>query len=189
MDASVWRDSPRVTAMLGRIKSLMDEPAPRRIPPDIWRNARSPIAIFLFWFGLAMSVALGGLIWVVVVADAPAVWVVVFAAECPVVCLMGLYSLMATRTVLRNGRLCRGKIVAVSPLPAHINGRTFFSVTLEFEGPGGQKLRGKDTADNWSSEYLLNARDTGEVVDVICAPNLLGKALLSMKIALGNRYD
>ena len=90
---------------------------------------------------------------------------------------------------LSGGHLYRGKVVAVKPLPAWINGRTFFSASVEFEGPGGGRIRGKDTIDNWCSEYFLMARDTGEEVEVIYAPNSIGKVLLPMKMAIGNRYD
>lgn len=190
MNAKAWQENPRVMEMLERVRNFMEEPAPRRVPSDIWRQARNPIARFL----LVMAICLGIFEAIMIVATAPPdrqkllLWAAL--AAIPVfMALIAYYWLAITRKVLSTGRLYKGKILRVSPLPARINGRWFFSVAVEFDGPGGAKIRGKDTIDNWSSEYFLMARDSAELVDVIYAPNPIGKALLPMKIALGNRYD
>jgi len=189
MDIGALQESPRVAAMLGRIRKMMEEPAPRRVPPEVWQRARSPIAMFLL--GMGIFFAAFAMVMVVVLRADRAQWPLLAAvAWLPLaVALISLYSLVVTRKTLSGGHLYKGKVVAVKPLPAWINGRTFFSASVEFEGPGGGRIRGKDTIDNWCSEYFLMARDTGEEVEVIYAPNSIGKVLLPMKMAIGNRYD
>ncbi|MCX5770209.1 MAG: hypothetical protein NTZ09_08060 [Candidatus Hydrogenedentes bacterium] len=190
MDVKAVQENPRVAAMLGRISQMMDQPAPRRVPSEIWRRARSPIALFLLLMGVGFTIFIAIMFSVVDPpkegeSRLPALIVVAPLA----VAIVGLHRLAVTRKVLSRGRLYKGKVVALKPLPAWINGRTFFSAAVEFEGPAGAKMRGKDTIDDWCSEYFLMARDTGEDVEVIYAPNSIGKALLPMKIAIGNRYD
>lgn len=190
MDAQTWKENPRVAAMLDRVRKLMEEPAPRPVPSEVWRRARSPIAVFLL--GLGMFFVVFGVVMFSVVAppNRGQLPLVVLLVGIPLaVALIALHSLVVTRKVLSAGHLYKGKVVAVKPLPAMINGRTFFSAAVEFEGPGVARIRGKDTIDNWCSEYFLMARDAGEDVEVIYAPNPIGKVLLPMKIAIGNRYD
>lgn len=190
MDMRALQESPRVAAMLGRVRTMMAEPAPRRVPAEVWRRARSAIALFLLLMGGGFMIFAAFMVFVVDPPDSGQYLLLSLLMLSPLVmALVGLHSLIVTRKVLSRGRLYKGRMVAVRPLPARINGRTFFSASVEFEGPGGGKIRGKDTIDNWSSEYFLMARDTGEDVEVIYAPNSIGKVLLPMKIAIGNRYD
>ena len=189
MDIKALHESPRVAAMLDQVRKMMQQPAPRRVPPEVWRRARSPIARFLLVMGIFFT-AFGALMTLVDTPEPALLPVIGLSAALPLVAaLVALYRLAITRKVLSTGHLYNGKVLTVKPLPARINGRTFFSAAVEFEGPGGARIRGKDTIDNWCSEYFLNARDTGEDVEVIYAPNPIGKVLLPMKIAIGNRYD
>jgi len=190
METETWQENPRVSGMIDSLKGFTQQTPPRTVPPDVYRRARSPIALFLAIIEslsalvLALSFALG------VVNAIPVAFVfAIVLFPTLVVALGALYSLAVTRRLLAEGKLYEGKVVAVKPIPARINARTFFAVTLEFEGPGGAKTKAKDTVDNFASEYFVNARDKDEQVELLYAPNMMGKALLPMKMAIGNRYD
>jgi hypothetical protein len=190
MDAQALHENPRVSAILARLKSMMDEPAPRRVPPEVWRRARSPIALFLLITGIGFTIFAAFMFFVVDPPGEGESHLLASIMGFPLaMALVGLHRLAVTRKALSMGRLYKGRVIAIKPLASRINGRTFFSAGVEFDGPGGAKTRGKDTIDNWCSEYFLMARDTGEEVEVIYAPNPIGKVLLPMKIAIGNRYD
>ncbi|HUW60270.1 MAG TPA: hypothetical protein VMZ06_04615 [Candidatus Bathyarchaeia archaeon] len=190
MDMRALQESPRVAAMLDQVRKMMEKPAPRQVPSEVWRRARSAIALFLLLMGGGFTAFSAVMISVADPPDSRQYLLLSLLMLSPLVmALVGLHSLIVTRKVLSRGRLHKGRVVAVRPLPARINGRTFFSAAVEFEGPGGGRIRGKDTIDNWSSEYFLMARDAGEDVEVIYAPNSIGKVLLPMKMAIGNRYD
>ena len=92
------------------------------------------------------------------------------------------------KSILALGYLTKGKVLRVKPLPARINERTFFRVWVEFVEPNGTHIMGRDTIDNWATDFFVKARDNEEEVDVIKVPGVK-RVILPMKLALGCRFD
>ena len=135
MGTNAWQESPRVAAMLDRISKLIEQAAPRRVPSDVWRRARSPIAMFLL--GMGIFFAAFAMVMVVALRADRAQWPLLAAvAWLPLaVALISLYSLVVTRKTLSAGHLYKGKVLTVKPLPAMINGRIFSLRRSNSRGP------------------------------------------------------
>ena len=166
--------SPQVVeAELERIVTLFRGPAPRVVDAAVRRASISSIANVLIlmgviqaFLGLVMGTVFGCLFGgaFALLGLFPLMITVPFLA-------FGLHSRRRTVRILSEGTLCKGRVTAVSPLPARINGRTFFRVRVEVRhAADGVAVTAADTVDNWAVEYFLNARDQQKDVDVLYTP-------------------
>lgn len=187
---SLEKDNKRAIEMQGKLREIMERLPPRNIPNDVRKIADSPIASFLGFMGILMIVLC--VILVVFKSNwnrAASIAVGVEIVSSVALITWSLYVKKQTTALLKFGRMYNGKVLRVEPLPARINGRTFYRVYVEFTGPDGKRIIGKSTVDNWSVGYFLLARDHGEDVDVIYYPVAFNKVILPMQLASAHRFD
>lgn len=103
--------------------------------------------------------------------------------------LIGVVRHRNTKEILSNGIVVKGLVRVVSHLPAHINGRTFCTVKVEVPHPGGATVIAKDTVDNFTFDYFLDAQDHQTEIDVLYYPKFPHRVLLLKKIELTRRFD
>jgi len=187
MESRAW-ESKRAVEMMGKLREMMEKAPPRPVPADISGHAASPIALFLGLLGVLMLLLCAAL--VIFMQE----WTTSARISLSIVLVAGvgliawcLYVRKHLMAILVSGRLCRGRVVRVVPLPTRINGRWFFRVYVELSAPDGTEVTGKDTVDNWALEYFLWARECEQDIDVIYHPNAFGRVILPMKVALAHR--
>ena len=190
-------------AELERVLQLLRAPAPRVVDDALVRASRSSIATFLMYMGLGFTffflVQVGVVGWLVRSIDAVPLIVglipVLMLAATVGMFVYGLRSRRRTARLLSEGTLCKGRVAAVSPLSARINGRTFFRVRVEIQPPSGAAATAAgattaaDTVDNYAVEFFLNARDQQKEVDVLHTPDVPKVVILPAKIAFTRRFD
>ena len=179
-------------AELERIMMLLRAPAPRVVDADIAKAAISPIANFLILMW-ALQTLLGLMLGITFACLFDGRYILI-ALILPAVMspslVLGLRSRRRTVRLLANGTLCKGRVLAVSPLPARINHRTFFRVRVEVRPPdGGPAITAADTVDNWAVEYFLDARDQQNDVDVLHAADVPYTVVFPARLAATRRFD
>ena len=177
-----------------RILELLRTPAPRSIPRSIARSAISPITGLLIILGIMMAILSIGFGLMAVLQGRThhlAGWLVrgLLMMASLILIVLGQASRRRTVRLLSRGTLYKGRIRAVSPLPARVNGRWFFRVRTEVHLPDGVTVMAKDTVDNWAVEYFLDARDQRKEVDVLFSSDTPHRVILPARIAVTRRFD
>jgi hypothetical protein len=177
-----------------RILELLRTPAPRSIPRSIARAARSPIAGLFILLGIIMTILCMGLGLMGVLQGRThhlARWLTLglLMLASLILIVMGQASRRRTVRLLSRGTLYKGRIRAVSPLPARVSGRWFFRVRADVHLPDGGTVMATDTIDNWVVEYFLDARDQHKEVDVLFSSETPHRVILPARIAVTRRFD
>jgi len=183
-------------AELERLLKLLRAPAPRVVSNNITKAAMSPIATILTILGFILSIVflVQGIVMGLVFGRA-VVMLFLVPIQCPLLAMLawGIWSRRRTARLLSEGTLCKGRVITVSPMPARINGRTFFRVRVEARrgaaATAADTVTATDSVDNWAVEYFLNARDRQEDVDVLYADNMPHTVILPAKLAFTRRFD
>lgn len=200
MDSQEIQDSPSWKVL----HDFFMQSPPRQISKEIKRCIRNPIAKLiaysmaflavvemLFAVGMCFLVAYGQ-------SDdgwLPAVALIAFPL------LMGVVNVVASRfafakireyqSLFDNGRLVKGIVTDVWQAVSHGGVKAYSKVSLKVDGaPGTVKVH--DYVDQNCVDYYLNARDSGEPVDLICSDDMLGRCILLAKLVQENRkirYD
>ncbi len=177
-----------------RILELLRTPAPRSIPRSIARAAINPITGLLIILGIMMAVLSIGSGLMVVVRQGSThltIWLApaLLMMASLILIVLGQASRRRTVRLLSRGTLYKGRIRAVSPLPARVSGRWFFRVRADVHLPDGTTVVAKDTIDNWVVEYFLDARDQQKEVDVLFSSDTPHRVILPARIAVTRRFD
>jgi hypothetical protein len=177
-----------------QVLEFLHTPAPRSVSRSIAKSAISPIANLLIILGIAMAALSIGLGLMEIIRQGSAyltIWLVPGLLMMASLILIALGQASRRRTVrlLSRGILCKGHIRAVSPLPARVNGRSFFRVLIDVHLPDGITVKAKDTIDNWAVEYFLDARDQQKEVDVLFSSDTPNTVILPVRIAISRRFD
>ena len=184
---------PLQVSELNRLLDLLRMPAPRSIASSITRSAISPIANFLILLGILLAGLSTGLgIMALRLGGArPVVWLALGLEAMASLGLIawGAASRGRTARLLSTGTLCQGRVLAVSPLPARVNGRSFFRVRADVRHPDGTTATGTDTVDNWAVEYFLDARDQQKEIDVLYSADTPHTVIFPARIANTRRFD
>jgi hypothetical protein len=184
----------RSEAILARIKSFMEKPSPRIVPDEIYRLARNPLS---FLFGLIGGLAITQATMMTIgfalagkIGNPIPFFIAMGSCLIAGICMTGLgwHIRQEIKNVLAKGRTTHGKVLKVKSLASRVNERTFYRVWVEFTDPSGKRIMGKDTIDNFSLNFFIDARDSQQEVEVIYIPGVK-KVILPMKLAFGGRLD
>jgi hypothetical protein len=185
----------RTRRMQAMIDALIRIPGPRDVPSDVLRQAMSPIARFLAWFMVMMSVFViaQSAIMTFFLRHRVSLWsrisLVVLLVPILGIAVWATRSKRQSRAIMIWGEKLQGRVLKVHPLPARINGRSLFRVVVGFTDANGTGRVGRDTVDTWSVEYFLGARDDEQDVDIIYYPGVPKRVILPRRIALERRLD
>ena len=176
------------------ILGFLRTPAPRSVPRRIARSAMNPIASFFILLGIIMIILFVGLGLMGVLQGRThhlAGWLTLglLMMASLILIVSGKASRRRTVRLLSRGTVYKGRIRAVSPLPARVNGRTFFRVRADVHLPDGVTVTATDTVDNWAVEYFLDARDQQKEVDVLFLSDTPHRVILPARIAVTRRFD
>jgi hypothetical protein len=175
-------------------KDFFERPSPRVVTQEMYRLARNPLCGFFVFMGclvIAQTAAMTIFFAMLGKIGNPIVFYIFMGSSLAVGIGMigwGRYIRREILNVLSMGRQTKGCVVKVKSLASRINERTFYRVWVEWIDQNGGRIMGKDTIDNFSLDYFLDARDSRQEIDVIYVPGVK-KVILPMKLTFGGRLD
>jgi hypothetical protein len=181
-------------AIRAEVKSFMEKPSPRVVTKEMYRLARNPLGGFFVFMGglvIAEMVFMTILFAMLDKIGKPIAFSIFMGSSLAIGIGMigwGRYIRQEILNVLSMGRQTKGRVLKVKSLGSRINERTFYRVWAEWIDQNGVWIMGKDTIDNFSLDFFLEARDSRQEIDVIYAPGIK-KVILPMKLAFGGRLD
>ena len=178
------------------IFNILKDPPPRDIPPHITKIAVSPIAKFLFWFGIAMSIfgitmiTLGYFGFVRSTVQSDIIYIILLAnASLPLVfSALAFGSIRRAKHIIHQGNIYAAQVLKIRDLHSRIGSKSYHLITVRFSPDGQPERTASASVDSRTLDFFIDTKNNQTPIDILYSPLTPKSVLFPDNLIYLSRY-